>query len=113
MQHAVLVAVGNAEQQLIEEGFDRGLIEAGLARIVQVLFEVLVEVLEYERQLFLRVHDIVQAVAVAAAEGGRNTRTHTRDRVSVRRLGDADFVLLTQKTNGAHKEIACERKNGK
>lgn len=60
MQHVVAVAEGEAAQQLIHEGLDD--VEGDFAvERVEVLLEVLVAVLEDERELLVGVEDVVEA----------------------------------------------------
>jgi hypothetical protein len=79
MKHAVLVAVGDALQQLVQEGlrshtsasvsrcrsykksdFDGVLIDALLAAGVEVVLQVLIQILKHKRQRRLGVNDFVE-----------------------------------------------------
>ena len=61
VEHAVLVAEGNALQQLVHEGFDNlWLQSSALAVCVHVLLEVAVHELEHQHKFVLGVDHIVQ-----------------------------------------------------
>lgn len=58
MKDAMVMAVGDSSQQLEEEGLHDLWSKPALTD-VQVLLEVLVQVLEHQRQLPLRMHNVV------------------------------------------------------
>src|SRR3989338_3809265 len=67
VQDAVVVAEGHALEELPEEGFDGGARDVAAER-VDVLFQVLVEVLEDQGQLLLGVDHVVQSDDVGVLE---------------------------------------------
>lgn len=60
MQHTVVVAVSHTSEKLKQKRHDHCGVQSRLAHI-EIFFQILVQVLKYERQFALRVHDVVQS----------------------------------------------------
>ena len=63
----MMMAVRNPRQQLIQKTLENGHVQTRVANI-KVFFQVLIEKLEYQRQLPFRVHNIVQSNNVGVLE---------------------------------------------
>ncbi len=69
VQDAVVVAEGDATEELVHEGLDRDVVQlAAIAARIHVFLQVLVHVLEYEHELVFGMDDIVQGDNVLMLE---------------------------------------------